>query len=160
MLRRKTRLSGRSGQDDACDLRGEQKQSERVDSPGGEALFAKGLSDFLCTRRGLDKAEHRRAAAAHRCTKRTRRAERCKRVGNLETPIYMANTELSRITDKEIPELITDLSTTFKALNIGEAKNQRGLMIVQPKKTGGKGASAVKSLTAPEKPKATSIHTM
>ena len=66
----------------------------------------------------------------------------------------MANTELSRITDKEIPELITDLSTTFKALNIGEAKNQRGLLIVQPKKTGGKGASAVKSLTAPEKPKA------
>ena len=75
-----------------------------------------------------------------------------KSVGNLETPIYMANIELQRITDKEIPELITDLSTTFKALNIGEAKNQRGLMIVQPKNSATK--SRPKALPAPKQPKA------
>ncbi len=72
-----------------------------------------------------------------------------KSVGNLETPIYNANIELERITDKEIPELITDLQTTFKALNIGEAKNQRGLMVVQPKNTATK--SRPKALPAPEK---------
>ena len=76
----------------------------------------------------------------------------CKRVGDLETPIYMANIELQRVTDKEIPELITDLSTTFKALNIGEAKNQRGLMIVQPKNSATK--SRPKALPAPKQPKA------
>ena len=76
----------------------------------------------------------------------------CKRVGNLETPIYKANSELERITDKEIPELIADLSTTFKALNIGEAKNQRGLMVVQPKNTATK--SRPKALSAPKQPKA------
>ena len=66
-----------------------------------------------------------------------------KSVGNLETPIYNANIELERITDKKVPELITDLQTTFKAWNIGEKKNQRGLMVVQPK-----------TLPAPESPKA------
>ena len=67
--------------------------------------------------------------------------------------VYMSEvTELQRITNKEIPELITDLSTTFKALNIGEAKNQRGLMIVQPKNSATK--SRPKALPAPKHPKA------
>ena len=48
--------------------------------------------------------------------------------------------------------MIADLSTTFKALNIGEAKNQRGLMVVQPKNTATK--SRPKALSAPKQPKA------
>ncbi len=74
-----------------------------------------------------------------------------KSVGNLETPIYNANIELERITDKKVPELITDLQTTFKAWNIGEKKNQRGLMVVQPKNTTTK--NPPKALPAPERPK-------
>ena len=74
-----------------------------------------------------------------------------KSVGNLETPIYNANIELERITTKKVPELITDLQTTFKAWNIGEKKNQRGLMVVQPKNTTTK--NPPKALPAPERPK-------
>ena len=75
-----------------------------------------------------------------------------KSVGNLETPIYNANIELERITDKKVPALITDLQTTFKAWNIGERKNQRGLMVVEPKNTAAK--SQPKALPAPKQPKA------
>ena len=84
-----------------------------------------------------------------------------KSVGNLETPIYNANIELERITDKKVPELITDLQTTFKAWNIGEKKNQRGLMVVQPKNTATQNhpkalpaSEQPKALPAPERPKA------
>ena len=84
-----------------------------------------------------------------------------KSVGNLETPIYNANIELERITDKKVPELITDLQTTFKAWNIGEKKNQRGLMVVQPKNTATQNhpkalpaSEQPKALPAPEQPKA------
>ena len=84
-----------------------------------------------------------------------------KSVGNLETPIYNANIELERITDKKLPELITDLQTTFKAWNIGEKKNQRGLMVVQPKNTATQNhpkalpaSEQPKALPAPEQPKA------
>lgn len=69
-----------------------------------------------------------------------------KSVGSLETPIYMANIELERVTDKEIPELITDLQTTFKAWNIGEKKNQRALMVVEQKDSGRTVKNALKSM--------------
>ena len=72
-----------------------------------------------------------------------------KSVGNLETPIYMANIELERITNKKVPALITDLQTTFKAWNIGEKQSQRGIMVVEPKNTATK--NQPKALPAPEK---------